>query len=135
VPKTLIDSDFLEGLHHRYNATSGDVITSIAKTFKLDVVLKIGRSSGTTVGEISEMRRKVEWGGGVVSHEIEVKSIASGKEFARPGDYGSMVDNLALEWVGMVVAADPFAEIGFLTPAHDIVDDIQARMGGTITLI
>jgi len=134
-PKTAIDPDFLEGLHHRYNATSDDVITSIAKTFKRDVVVKIGRSSGTTIGEISEMRRKMQWGGGVMSHEIEAKSIASGKEFARPGDSGSMVYNLGLEWVGMVFAADTFAELGFLTPAHDIMDDIQAKTGGTISLV
>ena len=78
------------------------------------------------------MKRTVCWGDGVVSKEVEV--IPFKLEFAGGGDDGSMVFNVKKEWVGMVVGSDS-EYAGYITPAADIIADIEARTGGIITLV
>ncbi|KFY00598.1 hypothetical protein O988_03221 [Pseudogymnoascus sp. VKM F-3808] len=83
-------------------------------------------------GRVNSMKRTVCWGDGVVSKEVEV--LPFGTQFAEGGDDGSMVFNLKKEWVGMVVGGDS-EYAGYITPAADIIADIEERTGGTITLI
>jgi hypothetical protein len=126
---------FLEGLQFLYNPEPKDTIKTLGSIFKDDVVVKTGRSTRATVGQVNQMRRKIDWGKGVTSHEIEVKSLASGQPFASGGDSGSMVYNLKFQWVGLLFGADVYADMGYVTPAEDIANDIKEKTGGTITLV
>jgi hypothetical protein len=69
------------------------------------------------------------------TREIEIISLKSGEGWAFPGDSGAMVFNLQKEWVGMVFAADTGKEVGWITSAQDIIDDIKEMTSGEVTLV
>lgn len=111
---------------------------TISKTGKPEKFSWVGRSflgmSRAIGGRVNSMERTVCWGNGMVSREVEVLQVDARKRFAEDRDEGSMVFNEAKEWVGMVVGADA-GYAGYVTPAADIISDIETRTGGTITLI
>ena len=117
------------GLQVRYNGSSTDVIFGTGEPVAFSWAAK--NTSGIW-GTVNGMKRTVCWGDGVIPKEVEV--IPSHGRFAEGGDDGSMVFNLNKEWVGMVIGGDS-VYAGYITPAADIIADIKARTGGTITLI
>ncbi|KFX89850.1 hypothetical protein V490_06778 [Pseudogymnoascus sp. VKM F-3557] len=119
-------------LDFHYYAKLGDVISQIGIPAAFSWAGKFDRPPWATAGRVNSMKRTVCWGDGVVSKEVEV--LPFGTQFAEGGDDGSMVFNLKKEWVGMVVGGDS-EYAGYITPAADIIADIEERTGGTITLI
>lgn len=115
-----------------YRTEPGDVISRTAEPVAFSWAAKFHIGRWGTAGRVNSMERTVHWGDGVVSKEVEV--IPFEMAFAEGGDDGSMVFNLEKEWVGMVVGGDS-EWAGYVTPAADIITDIEARTGGIITLI
>ncbi|KFY75029.1 hypothetical protein V499_04984 [Pseudogymnoascus sp. VKM F-103] len=115
-----------------YRAEPDDVISRTGDPVAFSWAGKFHIGPWGTAGRVNSMERTVCWGDGMVSKEIEVIPIDI--EFAQGGDDGSMVFNAKKEWVGMVVGSDS-EYAGYITPTADIIADIEARTGGTITLV
>lgn len=115
-----------------YRMKPGKVISETSEPVAFSWAGKVDGGTWGTAGRVNSMKRTVCWGDGVVSKEIEV--IPFKGQFAKGGDDGSMVFNVKKEWVGMVVGSDS-EYAGYVTPAADIIADIEARTGGTITLV
>ncbi|KFZ15271.1 hypothetical protein V501_02785 [Pseudogymnoascus sp. VKM F-4519 (FW-2642)] len=115
-----------------YRIKPRKVISQTSEPVAFSWAGKVNGGTWGTAGRVNSMKRTVCWGDGVVSKEIEVIPFKGG--FAEGGDDGSMVFNVKKEWVGMVVGSDS-EYAGYITPAADIIADIEARTGGTITLV
>lgn len=117
-----------------YRVQEGDTVSGTSTSFRSAWYGKVGRSSECTGGEHGLLKRAIRWDDGSISHEYEFKQRGSDERFAQVGDAGALVFNLQKEWAGMPVAVDRSTGIGFVTPAWEIVRDIEERTGGTITL-
>ncbi|KAL5350771.1 hypothetical protein ACLOAV_004340 [Pseudogymnoascus australis] len=125
-------SDHEESPPYNYYTKPGDVISRSGELTAFSWAAKFDRGAWGTTGQVNGMKRTVCWGDGVVSKEVEVIPLEF--SFAEGGDDGSMVFNAKKEWVGMVVGGDS-EYAGYVTPAANIIADIEARTGGTITLV
>ncbi|KFZ25359.1 hypothetical protein V502_00164 [Pseudogymnoascus sp. VKM F-4520 (FW-2644)] len=117
-----------------YRVQEADTVSGTNDTFNSRWYGKVGRTSEYTGAEQSLIKRAIAWDDGTVSHEYEFKSMDSGDQFAQVGDSGSLVFNLEKEWVGMLFAVERSMGIGFVTPAFELLRDIEETTGGTITL-
>ncbi|OBT68454.1 hypothetical protein VE03_02945 [Pseudogymnoascus sp. 23342-1-I1] len=95
---------------------------------------KVGRTSRCTGGVQGRIKRAIRWDDGTVSHEYEFRTKHSYDRFALLGDAGSLVLNVKKEWAGMIFAVEKTSGIGFVTPAFELLRDIEETTGGTITL-
>ncbi|KAK2788542.1 hypothetical protein FQN52_006655 [Onygenales sp. PD_12] len=100
---------------------------------KGDWVVKIGRTSGPTAGEINRIQRDINWAHlGTTSSEWEIIPHHNG-DFAEPGDSGSIIMNARGEMIGLLFAVDPQAsrwDFGFFTPIQLIQEDIKRLTNG-----
>lgn len=122
----------MSGLRVRNNGSGTNVISETDEPVAFSWAVEVDSGSWGMAGRVNSMKRTVCWGDGVVSKEIEV--IPCHGSFEEGGDDGSMVFNVDEEWVGIVIGGDS-EYAGYITPAADIIADIKARTGGTITLI
>lgn len=112
----------------------GDTVSGTSNSLRSKWYGKVGRTSHCTGAEQSLIKRAIAWDDDTVSHEYEFKSIDSDDRFAQVGDSGSLVFNLEKEWVGMLFAMERSMGIGFVTPAFELLRDIEETTGDTITL-
>jgi hypothetical protein len=117
-----------------YEVRPDEVVTNIGTPVKGEWMAKIGRSTGTTVGEVNSLETAVHWQNGKESTEISVGSAVGGSDFVNHGDSGAMVFNLKKEWIGIALGKLSTNDSGIVTSAQDLIDDIKARTGGTISL-
>lgn len=117
-----------------YYVNENEVISKIGSLTMGDWAAKVGRS-GVTAGEVNSMQSTVHWDNGAESKEIEISALEQGTDFARPGDSGAMVVNLKKEWVGILVGKLDLENYGFVTSSEELMDDIRARTGGSISLV
>ena len=125
--------DHLYGIPE-YMVKEGDTVSGTSNSLRSKWYGKVGRTSRCTGAEQSLIKRAIAWDDGAVSHEYEFKSANSYDRFAQVGDSGSLVFNLEKEWVGMLFAMEWSMGIGFVTPAFELLRDIEETTGGTITL-
>lgn len=134
-PRSAFSMQCLENGVLAYEIETGE---TISQTGKLEKNSWVGRSflgmSRAIAGGLNSMERTVFWANGMVSREVEVLQVDARKRFTEDRDVGLLVFNEARARVGMVVGADS-GYAGYLTAAADIIADIEARTGGTITLI
>jgi len=101
-----------------------------------DWVLKRGRTTENTHGEVNAVSREVKWEqkGKAVSYELDIVGI--GGDFGDRGDSGSWVINSKFELVGMLIAMDSGASgnHGIVTPIGSLLKDIEARTGYRLSL-
>ncbi|KFZ05672.1 hypothetical protein V501_08134, partial [Pseudogymnoascus sp. VKM F-4519 (FW-2642)] len=112
-----------------YRVQEGDTVSGTTTSFRSEWYGKVGRSSQCTGAEHSILKRAIRWDDGKVSHEYEFKRGRTDEPFAQVGDFGALVFNLRKEWAGMLFAVDRSTGIGFVTPAWEIVRDIEERTG------
>lgn len=117
-----------------YRVKEGDAISGTSNSLRSKWYGKVGRTSRCTGAEQSPIKRAIAWDDGTLSHEYEFRSVDSGDRFAQVGDSGSLVFNLEKEWVGMLFAMERSTGIGFVTPAFELLRDIEETTGGTVTL-
>ncbi|ELR09987.1 hypothetical protein VC83_06386 [Pseudogymnoascus destructans] len=118
-----------------YKVGPGHKVSDIHELMPGSWVAKKGRTTGITVGEVGEKKRVVHWKNGMKSMEFEAFTYATGiKQFAEPGDSGSMAFDLQGAWVGMVIGMDSLKECGYVTSAGELIADIEAKTKGKITL-
>jgi hypothetical protein len=117
-----------------YRVQEGDTVSGTSTSFRSAWYGKVGRSSECTGGEHSLIKRAIRWDDGEVSHEYEFKQSGSDERFAQVG-MGALVFNVQKEWAGKLVAVDRCTGIGIVTPAWEMVRDIEERTGGTITIV
>lgn len=117
-----------------YKIQEGATVSGTNDLLKATWYGKVGRNSESTGAERSRILRTVAWDNGLISDEYEFISLDSCGQFARGGDSGSLVFNLQKEWVGMLFAMDRSTRCGFITPAYELMRDIEETTGGTITL-
>ncbi|MCJ1436243.1 hypothetical protein MMC27_005621 [Xylographa pallens] len=107
-----------------------------AEVSKGSWVTKQGRTTGTTNGIVSKMRREIHWPEPKMrSEEIEV--FGTSADFALPGDAGSMVTDIDGALIGIVFGAETRIHgftVGFVTTFRDIVDDVKSYTTGTLSL-
>ena len=136
-PATFSPGQLLNG-RLEYEVATDEVISKMSSLSEGDWVAKVGRS-GTTTGEVNAMQSTVDWANGERSKEIEIAGVGSaamrGAPFAEPGDSGSMVINLQKEWVGMLIGRLSGEDFGLVTSTRELMDDITAKTGGTISLV
>ncbi|OBT86573.1 hypothetical protein VE02_05098 [Pseudogymnoascus sp. 03VT05] len=123
-----------------YEARPGDVVSGIGKPdpkypVRSTWVGYVGRSSGAVGGQVVKLSNPVRWADGTTTPEIEVASLASGINFTTGGDSGSLVFDFHHRWVGMVITAETFQGLGYITAADAIIEDIERRTGGKLTLL
>ncbi|KFY83276.1 hypothetical protein V498_08188 [Pseudogymnoascus sp. VKM F-4517 (FW-2822)] len=118
----------------RFTVQKGDTVQ--VTTNSLDSIWygKVGRTSDCTGGKHGLIKRAIRWDDGAVSHEYEFKTQDACDRFAQVGDAGSLVLNIKKEWVGMLFAMDRSTGIGFVTPAFELLRDIEETQGGQVTL-
>ncbi|ELR05087.1 hypothetical protein VC83_00172 [Pseudogymnoascus destructans] len=133
-PRSAFDLQFKVPDFKDYKVAPGDRMSNIHELIPKSWVGKKGRTSGATAGRVGEMKRTVQWRNGMESEEFEAFSHKSGREFAQPGDSGSMVFDLQGGWVGMVIGMDSREDCGYVTSAHELIADIEAKTKGKITL-
>ncbi|OBT56383.1 hypothetical protein VE04_03510 [Pseudogymnoascus sp. 24MN13] len=90
---------------------------------------------GSVAGQVNHLRRTVHWADGTTTQEIEIDPLASGIAFSKRGDSGSLVFDFHHRWVGMVVAVESYHGFGYIAAAEAIIDDIEKRTGGKLTLL
>lgn len=120
-----------------YNIGEQFIITKTAAVQVNEFVIKKGRTSGITSGFINKMQRVIAWPslGGRETEEIEVMGL--GGDFADPGDSGSFITDIRGRLVGLLFAKDACAsdyDVGFMTPIHDIQDNVREVTGATLSL-
>ncbi|KAK2623620.1 hypothetical protein QTJ16_006801 [Diplocarpon rosae] len=126
--------DSLKPSHIQYVPTDRDLIKSFGRMKPGDWLVRRGRTS-IEHGEVNRIHRQVLWDDHPPSKEMEVLGFRD--DFARPGDSGSWVVNAKLELVGMLIGMDSegsSGNVGFVTPIHDIMDDIEKRTGCVVSL-
>jgi hypothetical protein len=116
-----------------YNVKSDEVISKIGTTEAGEWVAKVGRG-GVRAAEVNAMNSVAYWENGTESKEIDIAGLED-IDFADPGDSGSMVINLNKEWVGILVGKVSYDNSGIVTSAQDVIDDIKAQTGGSISLV
>ena len=102
-----------------------------------DWVVKRGRTSFDTSGEVNKLWRSIKWEGynNFITEEIEVEGLNG--DFARPGDSGAFVTNANHELVGMVIGRDANVskyDFGIITGIRDIEQDVKALCGATLVV-
>ena len=118
-----------------YETKPDEVISQVGSFANAQIVLKVGRSSGVTIGEVNSLKSGIPWQDGRWSTEVDILHLDYPDTlFAGLGDSGSMVLSLQKEWLGMIIGSDIYAGSAFVTPAKGLIDDIKAMTGGTITL-
>jgi hypothetical protein len=105
-----------------------------APLIKGEWVAKVYRP-GVTAGEVNSMESTICWGHGVESKEIEVLAMERCGDFAYGGDSGAMVVNLKKEWVGILTGKLSLENLGFVTSVQELMHDIKAKTGGSISLV
>ncbi|KFY30485.1 hypothetical protein V494_08146 [Pseudogymnoascus sp. VKM F-4513 (FW-928)] len=118
-----------------YIVQEGEIVSGINSVIKKNTWHgKVGQTTDCTAGEFNMIPRDIAWPDGSFSEEYELKSIYYNEGFTR-GDSGSLVFNIDKEWVGMLFAADGGRGCGFVTPACELLRDIEETTGGKITLV
>lgn len=120
-----------------YDADASSRIQRFGKMQLGGWVVKRGRTTTDTSGEVIHLRRSVNWQAynGFISEELEV--IGLNGDFADGGDCGSWVTNEKGELVGIVIAKDSNAtgyNIGFVSDIGEIQEDFEALCGGRFAL-
>ncbi|KIN07468.1 hypothetical protein OIDMADRAFT_174437 [Oidiodendron maius Zn] len=116
-----------------YKVNTGEVIFKSGSLVKGDWVAQVGRYR-VRAGEVNAMEAYIHWDNGLISKEIVIEELERGQSFAEPGDSGAMVINLKKEWVGMLHGRASQENFGFVTPTMELMDDIKAKTGGSISL-
>ena len=119
-----------------YQIPDGTKVRSHAEVSMGDWVVKQGRTTGTTTGRVSKMRRFVPWPEhGIHSSEIEI--FGETEDFALSADSGSMVTDINGALVGILFGNETRVlnfNVGFITPFKDLVDDVKHYTTGTLSL-
>ncbi|KAL5353313.1 hypothetical protein ACLOAV_001349 [Pseudogymnoascus australis] len=118
----------------RFTVQKGDTVQVTSNSLDSIWYGKVGRTSDCTGGEHGLIKRAIRWDDGAVSHEYEFKTQDACDRFAQVGDAGSLVLNIKKEWVGMLFAMERSTGIGFVTPAFELLRDIEETTGGKIML-
>ncbi len=114
-----------------YRLNSDSKVRSFGQVKLGDWVIKRGRTTYYTSGQINKMYREVQWPSGYKTMEIEIKSEAG--EFASPGDSGAIVTNTQGELVGLLFAKDSYPSqfsFGIMTPITFIQQHVREVTGG-----
>ena len=119
-----------------YRADASSQVRAIGKLGLSDWVLKRGRTSVDTSGEVNKLPRVIKWKDcdSCITQEIEVLGLGPNWNFAEPGDLGAFVTNERRELGGMVIGRDPYASdygLGFITDIREIEQDVTATCGAT----
>ena len=117
-----------------YIADSDSRITSFGKMKLHDWVVKRGRTSGDTAGEVNRVGRTVKWEAYNNWQTEEVEVIGLSRDFVRPGDSGSFVTNRHRELVGMVIGMESVSDshdVGIVSDITDIMEDVRALCGSS----
>lgn len=120
-----------------YTTIPGETISKIGSFAKGQAVLKNGRSTDVTIGEVTSLKAHVNWVDGQMSREVNIVHLKDDSEipFAKPGDSGSMVISLQKEWLGMITGSEIGVNNGLAISATELLDDInKATDGGIVTL-
>lgn len=120
-----------------YDIGEGFIITETAAVQLNEFVIKKGRTSGITSGFTNKMQRVIAWPsfGGKETEEIEVMGL--GKDFGDPGDSGSFITDMKGRLVGLLFAKDACVssyDVSFMTPIHDVQDNVREVTGATLSL-
>lgn len=118
----------------RFTVQKGEIVQVTNNSLDSIWYGKVGRTSNCTGGEHGLIKRAIRWDDGAVSHEYEFKTQDAYDRFAQVGDAGSLVLNIKKEWVGMLFAMERSTGIGFVTPAFELLRDIEETTGGNIRL-
>ncbi|KAI9050539.1 hypothetical protein LZ554_005700 [Drepanopeziza brunnea f. sp. 'monogermtubi'] len=132
-----------------YDDVPGEIISSMALVTEQTVTVatrggvgarvywgfKKGRTTDVTSGEIPSFKTFVNWGDNSTSWEHHITGSLGGFPFAQGGDAGSLIHNVDKEWMGILTGASSHDEAGYFISAKDVMDDIAAHAGGTITLV
>jgi len=103
-----------------------------------DIILKSGRTTGTTRGMVSQVS-VIIWEDGVSTSEIAVVAYPNSNEFfGNKGDSGALVFRFtatnSVEAVGLLVGKSSTPIWTAVTPIRGIMDRISARLGVSLEL-
>ncbi|KAL8786995.1 MAG: hypothetical protein Q9195_007973, partial [Heterodermia aff. obscurata] len=112
-----------------YATDAGSQVRAIGNIGLSDWVVKSGRTSAETSGQVNRLSREVKWEGynNFITQEREVLGLSG--DFAQPGDSGAFVTNADFELLGMVIGRDANASdygVGLVTDIRDIEQDVKA---------
>ena len=123
-----------------YESDASSPIHSFGNMALQDWVIKKGRTSGVTTGQVNRSTRTIKWDGynnnRTTTEEWE-KLLGLSGDFARPGDSGAFVVNERYELVGMLLGRDAHAtrfNVGLVTAIGDIEEDLNAICGARFVL-
>jgi hypothetical protein len=126
-------------LNRKYIATDNDVVSKVGAVTEGAWVVKTGRNlgdarDGVTAGDTNAMNALIHRDNAPSTRETVINNHVSGRQFAERGDFGSMVTNWNKEWVGIVMSGESTNDTAYMMLAQEIIDDVKAKTGGTITL-
>ena len=112
-------------------------MTGISRTAPLtigDIVIKFGKSTGTTVGVVNGIKSDVKVPDSpVLTREYTVVGL-HGRMFADRGDSGAFVVKADGVLVGMVIAGSLDSNLTYVTPIEAVFEDIAAQTGWEVLL-
>jgi len=102
-------------------------------------VIKHGRTSGWTGGEVNGLRSDCQRAEGVYSTEICVLNLRHMMVFSHAGDSGSIVFDFKGRIVGMLHGGNASAgvlsmERTYVTPMEWLVEDIETQLGVRVSI-
>jgi len=122
-----------------YNAKPGEVVRKIGDVKLDEWATKVGRTTGITAGEVNAIDTTTVWttvdGPRRATKETPIVNMIGGNCFVLGRDSGAMVCNGKKEWVGMAIGMMQADDVGFVSDAQSILDDIKSTTGGTVALI
>lgn len=122
-----IGENYLEEEEHIKVIGVGDVKAG-------DIILKCGRTTGTTKGKVSQVS-VLQWQNGILTSEIAVVAYLSNsnESFARNGDSGALAVRFtatnSVEAVGLVVGNSTTPIWTAITPIRAVTESLSRRFG------
>ncbi len=98
------------------------------------IVVKFGRSTGTTVGVVSGIKTDACIPGSPAQTSEYTVVGMGGRTFANEGDSGAWVVQADGTLVGMVLAACLDSGVTYVTPIEAVFKDIKAQTGREVLL-
>lgn len=119
-----------------YAVTQDSLIRQFGAMEQKAWVVKNGRTTFVTVGEVNSMTRIISWSGeNIESDEVEVFGLSA--DFVHYGDLGSFVlychGALVGLLIGMELSSSAFGT-GFVTPIAAIQADVKSRTNGVLSI-
>ncbi|CZT07191.1 hypothetical protein WAI453_010876 [Rhynchosporium graminicola] len=135
VPRTELTFEMLWNNRVNYQAQAGTFISGIGPGNEGTWVVKKGRTTRVTVGEITALKTICHWQDNSQSYEDVAELYKGGDPFATGGDSGSIVYNMEKQWVGMIIGEKTISCAGIFTPVDALLADIREQTGGSIELL